>query len=61
MPPLNLALPFSTIGNSAGPRTTEMKGSQSARLEVEMERWTAEADDNVPEAWTWDVGVARVN
>jgi hypothetical protein len=38
-----------------------MKGSQSARLEVEMERWTAEADDNVPEAWTWDVGVARVN
>jgi hypothetical protein len=49
------------MGNRAGPRTTEIKGSQSARLEVVTERRTADEADSVPEAWMWDVGVVRVN
>ena len=61
MLPLKVALPFSETGNSAGPRTTSMKGSQSARLDVSMERRTADVSESVPEAVTWEVGVASVN
>ena len=61
MLPVKVALPFSMTGNIAGPRTTAIKGSQSARLEVETERRTAEVADSVPEACTWLVGVVRVN
>ena len=50
-----------TTGNSAGPRTAATKGSQSMRLEVETERWRADVEDKLPEAWMWLVGVARVN
>jgi hypothetical protein len=38
-----------------------MKGSQSARLDVVTESRTADVADSVPEAWMWEVGVARVN
>src|SRR5580658_1287475 len=61
MLPLKVALPFSAMGNSSGPRTTSMKGSQSATLEVETERWTADEAESLPEAWIREVGVARVN
>ena len=50
-----------STANCAGPRTMAIKGSQSARLEVETERRTADAADTVPEAWMRDVGVVRVN
>ena len=61
MLPVKAALPFSITGNIAGPRTTAIKGNQSARLEVEMDRRTADVADSVPEAWMWLVGVVRVN
>ena len=50
MLPLKAALPFNVMGNIAGPRTTVMKGIQSARLDVVTERWMAEVADNVPDA-----------
>src|ERR1700676_45016 len=50
MPPLNVAPPFSTTGQRAGPRTASIKGSQSTRLEVVMERRTADVEDSVPDA-----------
>src|ERR1700728_1750572 len=61
MLPLNVARPFSTTGNSAGPRTTATKGSQSARLEVESDRRSADEEERVPEACTRLVGVVRLN
>src|SRR5208283_3460322 len=59
--PLKEARPFSTTGNSAGPRTTAAKGSQSARLEVETDRCRADEEESVPEACTRLVGVVRLN